>query len=121
MGPIACIGGDNPFPRTGGAPTGAGQESNTNQRTLRDGRTHIPTLGLTNLQRYREQLTELPTIVASLEARVAEARAEMEVVAAMAPSGSVDADVPAARKKRERRRRFAVMTPGQARCSLSSR
>ena len=47
---------------------------------------------------YREQLTELPTIVAALEARAAEARAEMDVVAAMAPSGSVDADVLAARK-----------------------
>ena len=48
---------------------------------------------------YREQLSELPDIVASLEARAAEARAEMEVVAAMAPSGSVDAEVLAARKK----------------------
>jgi eukaryotic-like serine/threonine-protein kinase len=47
---------------------------------------------------YREQLTELPTIVAALEARAAEARAEMDVVAAMAPSGSADADVLAARK-----------------------
>jgi len=48
---------------------------------------------------YREQLSELPAIVASLEARAAEARAEMDVVAAMAPSGSVDADVLAARKQ----------------------
>jgi serine/threonine-protein kinase len=48
---------------------------------------------------YREQLSELPAIVASLEARAAEARAEMDVVAAMAPSGSLDADVLAARKK----------------------
>ena len=48
---------------------------------------------------YREQLSELPAIVTSLEARAAEARAEMEVVAAMAPSGSTDADVLAARKK----------------------
>jgi hypothetical protein len=48
---------------------------------------------------YREQLDELPAIVASLEARAAEARAEIDVVAAMAPSGSVDADVLAARKK----------------------
>jgi len=47
---------------------------------------------------YREQLSELPEIVAALEARAAEARAEMEVVAAMAPSGSADADVLAARK-----------------------
>ena len=47
---------------------------------------------------YREQLSELPAIVASLEARAAEARAEMDVVAAMAPSASVNADVLAARK-----------------------
>jgi serine/threonine-protein kinase len=47
---------------------------------------------------YREQLSELPALVTSLEARAAEARAEMDVVAAMAPSGSVDADVLAARK-----------------------
>jgi serine/threonine-protein kinase len=48
---------------------------------------------------YREQLHDLPEIVAALEARAAEARAEMDVVAAMAPSGSVDADVLAARKQ----------------------
>jgi serine/threonine-protein kinase len=48
---------------------------------------------------YREQLHDLPEIVASLEARAAEARADMDVVAAMAPSGSVDADVLAARKQ----------------------
>ncbi len=47
---------------------------------------------------YREQLSELPAIVASLEARAAEARAEMDVVAALAPSGSVNADALAARK-----------------------
>jgi serine/threonine-protein kinase len=46
---------------------------------------------------YREQLSELPAIVASLEARAAEARAEMEVLAAMAPSGS-DAEVLATRR-----------------------
>jgi serine/threonine-protein kinase len=49
---------------------------------------------------YREQLAELPAIVASLEARAAEARAEVDVVAAMAPSGSVDAGVLGARKKK---------------------
>jgi len=43
-------------------------------------------------------LSELPAIVASLEARAAEARAEMDVVAALAPSGSVNADALAARK-----------------------
>ncbi|HEX7019633.1 MAG TPA: serine/threonine-protein kinase [Gemmatimonadaceae bacterium] len=37
---------------------------------------------------YREELAELPAIVASLEARAAEARAEMDVVAGMASSGS---------------------------------
>jgi serine/threonine-protein kinase len=47
---------------------------------------------------YREQLSELPAIVASLEARAAEARAEMDVVAAMAPSGSADAEMLVARK-----------------------
>jgi eukaryotic-like serine/threonine-protein kinase len=46
---------------------------------------------------YRQQLDELPAIVASLEARAAEARAEMDVVAAMAPSES-DAAVLAARR-----------------------
>jgi serine/threonine-protein kinase len=46
---------------------------------------------------YREQLDELPSIVAALEARAAEARAEMEVLGAMAPSG-LDGDVLAARR-----------------------
>ena len=46
---------------------------------------------------YQEQLEELPALVASLEARAAEARAEMEVLAALAPSGS-DAEVLAARR-----------------------
>jgi serine/threonine-protein kinase len=49
---------------------------------------------------YREQLHELPAIVASLEARAAEARAELDVVAAMAPLGSESADVLAARKQK---------------------
>lgn len=48
---------------------------------------------------YREQLTELPAIVAAFEARAAEARAEVDLVAALAPSGSVDAEVLAARRK----------------------
>ena len=47
---------------------------------------------------YREQLAELPATVAALEARAAEARAEIDVVAALAPSGSGDADVLAARR-----------------------
>ncbi len=42
---------------------------------------------------YREQLAELPATVAALEARAADARAEIDVLAALAPSGSVDADV----------------------------
>jgi serine/threonine-protein kinase len=48
---------------------------------------------------YREHLDELPAIVAALEAHAAEARAEMEVVAALVPSGSADSEVLAARKK----------------------
>jgi eukaryotic-like serine/threonine-protein kinase len=48
---------------------------------------------------YREQLAELPALVAALEARAAGARAEIDVVEAMAPSASVDAEVLAARKK----------------------
>jgi serine/threonine-protein kinase len=46
---------------------------------------------------YREQLDELPSIVASLEARAAEARAELEVIGGLAASGS-DAQVLAARR-----------------------
>ncbi len=48
---------------------------------------------------YREQLAELPAIVAALEARAAEARAEIEVVAALGPSRAGDSDVLAARKQ----------------------
>ena len=47
---------------------------------------------------FREQLAELPATVAALEARAAEARAEIDVVAALAPSGSADAEVLAARR-----------------------
>ena len=47
---------------------------------------------------YREQLEELPATVALLEARAAEARAEIDVVAALAPS-STDAEVLAARRE----------------------
>ena len=39
---------------------------------------------------YREQLADLPATVAALEARAAEARAELDVVAALAPAGSSD-------------------------------
>jgi serine/threonine-protein kinase len=48
---------------------------------------------------YREQFAELPTIVAALEARAAEARAEIEVVAALAPSESGGVEVLDARKQ----------------------
>jgi len=47
---------------------------------------------------WREQLAELPATVAALEARAAEARAEVEVVANLAPSGSGDSQVLAARR-----------------------
>ena len=50
-------------------------------------------------QEYKAQLSELPNIVALLEARAAEARAEMDVVAAMAPA-PVDAELLAARKRK---------------------
>jgi serine/threonine-protein kinase len=52
---------------------------------------------------YREQLEELPAIVASLEARAAEARAELEVLDAMAPSGA-DAEVVADRRNAAKER-----------------
>ncbi len=44
-------------------------------------------------QAYRAQLAELPAMVAALEARAAEARAEIDELAALAPMGSVDAGV----------------------------
>ncbi|HKH91521.1 MAG TPA: protein kinase [Gemmatimonadaceae bacterium] len=47
---------------------------------------------------YREQLAELPATVEALEARATEARAEIDVVAALAPSGSSDAEVLEARR-----------------------
>jgi serine/threonine protein kinase len=47
---------------------------------------------------YREQLSELPAVVAALEAQAAAARADIDVVALMAPSGSVDARVLEARR-----------------------
>ncbi|HEX4684401.1 MAG TPA: serine/threonine-protein kinase [Gemmatimonadaceae bacterium] len=43
---------------------------------------------------YREQLAELPAIVAALEARAVEARAEMEVLGAIAPPGYENASHP---------------------------
>ena len=47
---------------------------------------------------YREQLADLPATVAALEARAAEARAEVEMLAALVPSGADDADVLEARR-----------------------
>ena len=49
---------------------------------------------------YREQLADLPATVEALEARAAEARAEAEVLAALAPSGTVDADMLRARREK---------------------
>jgi serine/threonine-protein kinase len=48
---------------------------------------------------YRDELAELPAIVTALEARAAEARAEIEVVAALVPNESGRVEVLAARKK----------------------
>ena len=48
---------------------------------------------------YREQLPELPATVEALEARAAEARAEVDEVAALAPSGSEGAAVLERRRK----------------------
>jgi serine/threonine-protein kinase len=48
---------------------------------------------------FREQLAELPATVAALEARAAEARAEVDVVAALATSGTVGAEVLRARRE----------------------
>ena len=47
---------------------------------------------------YREQLAELPAIVAALEARAVEARADLDVVAALPASGAGGADVLASRR-----------------------
>jgi serine/threonine-protein kinase len=51
---------------------------------------------------YKEQLAELPSIVESLEARAAEARAEMGVLAAIAPSGSADTGLLTERQRKAR-------------------
>lgn len=48
---------------------------------------------------FREQFAELPAIVAALEARAAEARAEAELLTALAPSESGGTEVLDARKK----------------------
>ena len=46
---------------------------------------------------YRDQLDELPALITALESRAAEARAEMDIVAAMAPSDA-DAEILAVRR-----------------------
>ncbi len=48
---------------------------------------------------HREQLAGLPAIVERLEARAAEARADIELVTALAPSGVAESEAMAARKK----------------------
>ncbi|HVX39718.1 MAG TPA: serine/threonine-protein kinase [Gemmatimonadaceae bacterium] len=48
---------------------------------------------------YREQLDDLPAIVAALEARAAEARAEIDVVAALGASAPGDAEALATRRE----------------------
>jgi eukaryotic-like serine/threonine-protein kinase len=49
---------------------------------------------------YRDQLADLPATVAALEAHAAEARAELDVVAALAPSESNDANALAVRREK---------------------
>jgi serine/threonine-protein kinase len=56
---------------------------------------------------YREQLDELPAIVRSHEARAAEARADIDVVAAMAASES-DAKVLDARRTAAKERKLSA-------------
>jgi len=48
---------------------------------------------------HREHLAELPAIVESLEARAAVARAEIEVMDALVPAGSAEAEVLAGRRR----------------------
>ena len=48
---------------------------------------------------YREQLADLPATIAALEARAAAARADVDVVAALAPSGTQGSEVLAARRE----------------------
>jgi serine/threonine protein kinase len=48
---------------------------------------------------YREQFTELPAVVAALEARAAEARAELDLVGMLAPSEAGGTEMLAGRKK----------------------
>jgi serine/threonine-protein kinase len=47
---------------------------------------------------YRERLAELPDTVAALEARAAEARAQLDLLSSLAPSGGTDSEVLAERR-----------------------
>ena len=51
-------------------------------------------------QAYRDQLADLPAMIEALEAHAAAARAELDVVAALAPAGSDDAEALAARREK---------------------
>ncbi len=67
---------------------------------------------------WREQLAELPATVAALEARAAEARADIEVVAALAPPGR-----PTPRfwlRDAKRRRRISPRASPRSRASVST-
>jgi serine/threonine-protein kinase len=48
---------------------------------------------------YREELADLPVMIAALEARAAEARAEIDVVEALGALGTTDAEVLRARRE----------------------
>src|SRR5688500_16592081 len=50
-------------------------------------------------QPYRERLVAGPPTVAALEARAADARAELDLVAALAPSGTGEAELLATRRR----------------------
>jgi serine/threonine-protein kinase len=54
-------------------------------------------------QPYRERLVELPATVAALEARAVAARAEIDMLAALAPSGSGDGEALGHGARRPRR------------------
>ncbi|MBC8088754.1 MAG: serine/threonine protein kinase [Phycisphaerae bacterium] len=55
-------------------------------------------------QAFRKQLADLPATVAALEARAAEARADLDVISALAPAETDGADVLSARRDGARKR-----------------
>jgi serine/threonine-protein kinase len=55
-------------------------------------------------ERFRQQLSELPATVAALEATAAEARAELDVIAALGPSAADEAEILSARRDRVKAR-----------------